>query len=383
MRGKKKAILALADGRTFSGWSLGAEGEAIGEVVFNTSLMGYQEIVSDPSYAGQIVTMTYPLIGNYGINPEDLEARTNFLEGFVVREGCPWPSNWRSKAGLHEFLAADGIVGIEGIDTRALTKHIREQGAQIGIISTVDQNRKSLAARAAVHPVMEGLDLVQGVSCEEPYKWNEGVWNLGEGYGKRKRRRAFRVVAYDYGIKHNIMRNLVNSGFKVDVVPALTRAEDVLAMKPDAVFLSNGPGDPAAVTYAVEATRRLVRKLPVFGICLGHQILCLALGGRTYKLKYGHHGGNQPVMDLTTGKVEITVQNHGFAVDIDSLGRDVVCTHINLNDRTVEGMAHKRLPVFSVQYHPEASPGPHDASYLFDRFYDTVSDFLKRKKAGK
>ena len=365
---RKRAMLALADGRAFSGWSIGAAGEALGEVVFNTSLMGYQEIITDPSYKGQIVTMTYPLIGNYGINPEDVEARRIFLEGFVVREACASPSNWRSRLTLDEYLRRNGIVGIAGIDTRALTRHIREVGAQTGIISTVDLKPESLARRAAEYPTLDGRDLAAEVTCDRPYQWREGgAWSLEHGYrhaGKPK----FRVVAYDYGIKHNILRHLVRVGCRVEVVPAKTSAEDVLARKPDGIFLSNGPGDPAAVTYAVREIKKLLGKKPIFGICLGHQLLCLALGGRTYKLKYGHHGGNQPVMDLTTEKVEITAQNHGYAVDVDSFGGEVVATHVNLNDRTNEGMAHQSLPVFSVQYHPEASPGPHDASYLFERF---------------
>ncbi len=363
----KRAMLVLADGRTFSGWSIGAEGEALGEVVFNTSLMGYQEIITDPSYKGQIVTMTYPLIGNYGINPEDVEARRIFLEGFVVREACARPSNWRSRLTLDDYLRGNGIVGIAGIDTRALTRHIREVGAQTGIISTTDLDHRSLAQRAAEYPTLDGRDLAGEVTCDQPYTWHDGAWNLESGYG-RGGKSEFYVVAYDYGIKHNILRNLVRVGCRVEVVPASTSAADVLARNPDGIFLSNGPGDPAAVTYAVDEIKKLLGKKPIFGICLGHQLLCLALGGRTYKLKYGHHGGNQPVMDLTTEKVEITAQNHGYAVDVDSLGGDVVATHLNLNDRTNEGMAHQSLPVFSVQYHPEASPGPHDARYLFERF---------------
>ncbi len=372
---KKKAWLVLADGRAFAGHSLGATGETLGEVVFNTSLMGYQEIISDPSYHGQIVTMTYPLIGNYGFNDEDHEAQCDYLAGFIVREGCAWPSNWRSRDDLDGYLKKRGIVGIAGIDTRALTKHIRDAGAQTGIISTVDHNRASLTRKAAEYPTLDGRDLVRDVTCEKSYAWKEGLWTREGGYANPAAKKAnFTVVAFDYGIKHNILRNLAACGCKVEVVPAQTSAAEVLAKNPDGIFLSNGPGDPAAVTYAVDTARELIRKKPIFGICLGHQILCLALGGTTYKLKYGHHGGNQPVMDLTTGKVEITAQNHGFAVDIDSLGGDVECTHVNLNDRTVEGMAHKKLPVFSVQYHPEASPGPHDANYLFARFCRLMSE---------
>jgi carbamoyl-phosphate synthase small subunit len=377
MRESIKAMLVLADGRAFSGRSVGANGEAMGEVVFNTSLMGYQEILTDPSYRGQIVTMTYPLIGNYGLNEEDVEASRIFLSGFVVRENCPYPSNWRSRNSLGQYLRHRGIVGIAGLDTRALTKHLREEGAQTGIISTVDLDPKSLARRAAAYPTLDGRDLVQEVTCSAPYAWTETTWtlNAGEPPASREKDGNYCVVAYDFGIKHNILRNLVRAGCRVEVVPAATSAEDVLARNPDGIFLSNGPGDPAAVSYAIEEIKKLLGRKPVFGICLGHQLLCLALGGKTYKLKYGHHGGNQPVMDLTTQKVEITAQNHGYAVDINSMGGDVVCTHLNLNDRTVEGMAHRKLPVFSVQYHPEASPGPHDAGYLFSRFMELMKNF--------
>ena len=375
MADRKKALLVLADGRAFSGRSFGADGEAVGEVVFNTSMMGYQEIITDPSYAGQIVTMTYPLIGNYGVNAEDDEAQAIHLRGFVVREGCAHPSNWRGNDTLDQYLRRRGIVALEGVDTRALTKHIREAGAQTGIISSIDLDPQSLARRAAAAPGLEGRDLVREVTCDKPYIWDHGAWDLATGYAKPQNKDGrFYVVAYDYGIKRNILRNLVASGCRVEVVPAATPAADVLARKPDGVFLSNGPGDPAAVTYAVEAVQKIILHRPLFGICLGHQILCLALGGMTYKLKYGHHGGNQPVMDQATRKVEITAQNHGFAVDLDSLGRDLICTHLNLNDHTVEGMAHRKLPVFSVQYHPEASPGPHDALYLFQRFMQLMRE---------
>ena len=375
MQNRTKAILTLADGRVFSGWSVGATGETLGEVVFNTSLMGYQEVLTDPSYRGQIVTMTYPLIGNYGLNAEDVEARRIALAGFVVRENCPTPSNWRSRISLHQYLCHQGIVGIAGIDTRALTRHLREEGAQTGIISTLDLDPKSLARRAADYPTLDGRDLVREVTCSEPYRWTDTVWSMSAAGRPQDIRDGdgHYVVAYDYGIKHNILRLLVKTGCRVEVVPAATPANEVLARNPDGIFLSNGPGDPAAVDYAIAETKKLLGKKPIFGICLGHQILCLALGGKTYKLKYGHHGGNQPVMDLTTQKVEITAQNHGYAVDIDSMGGDVVCTHLNLNDQTVEGMEHRQLPVFSVQYHPEASPGPHDAGYLFARFVDLMS----------
>lgn len=374
MRNLTQAILALADGRTFSGRSVGATGEALGEVVFNTSLTGYQEVLTDPSYRGQIVTMTYPLIGNYGLNPEDGEADRIALAGFVVREDCPAPSNWRSRTDLHRYLRRHGVVGIAGVDTRALTRHVRETGAQTGIISTAGADPAALAARAAAYPTLDGRDLVREVTCAAPYAWTETTWSPGAPHPApmAPAGRRCRVVAYDYGIKRNILRNLVRAGCRVEVVPASTPAADVLARDPDGILLSNGPGDPAAVDYAVAETRKLLGRKPVFGICLGHQILCLALGGRTYKLKYGHHGGNHPVMDLETRRVEITAQNHGYAVDIDSMGGDVVCTHLNLNDQTVEGMAHRNLPVFSVQYHPEAAPGPHDARYLFRRFVDLM-----------
>jgi len=369
----RPALLVLEDGRTFEGVGLGATGETAGEVVFNTSLTGYQEILTDPSYRGQIVTMTYPLIGNYGLNPEDVESRRPFVEGFVVKEASPAPSSWRSGETLDAYLCRQNIVGIQGVDTRALTRHLREKGAKIGIISTQDLNARSLRRKARAHPGLVGRDLVREVTTDKPWSWSEGRWRLGEGYPAAKPGESgFRVVAYDYGVKLNILRSLVSVGCEVTVVPASFPSEKALEMEPDGIFLSNGPGDPEGVPYAVDAVRSLLGKVPIFGICLGHQILGLALGGRTYKLKYGHHGGNQPVMDLSTGHVEITAQNHGFAVDVDSLGGDVELTHVNLNDRTVEGMAHRKLPIFSVQYHPEASPGPHDARYLFDRFIELM-----------
>jgi carbamoyl-phosphate synthase small subunit len=390
------ALLALADGTVFEGAAFGAEGETVGEVVFNTCMSGYQEILTDPSYKGQIVTMTYPLIGNYGVNAEDVEARRPFLEGFIVKESSPLPSNWRAGKSLEEYLREHGIVGIQGIDTRALTRHLRDHGAQEGVISSADLDPASLVAKAKASPGLIGRDLVQEVCCAEPYSWAQGVWEWPRGYVERveppgakpSRRSALgarrcRVVAFDCGIKWNILRQLVSAGCDVTVVPASTPADAVLAFDPDGIFLSNGPGDPAGVPYLAEAVRQLIEKRPIFGICLGHQILGLALGGRTYKLKFGHHGGNQPVKDLTTGKVEITSQNHGFAVDMDSFRSDpkggvlgdpddIVLTHVNLNDRTCEGLMHKRLPLFSVQYHPEASPGPHDAAYLFRRFVDLM-----------
>jgi carbamoyl-phosphate synthase small subunit len=382
----KKAILALADGRFFEGWSFGAEGEAAGEVVFNTSMTGYQEILSDPSYEGQLVAMTYPEIGNVGINPEDVESHRPFVKGFIVKEYTPVPSNWRATQPLHVYMQQHGIVGIEGIDTRSLVRHLRDCGAQVGVITTIAENSDEATAKAKIVPGLEGRDLVRNVSCATAYEWHQGVWRLGEGYRQRgdeprSKKIAARdhfdapvrsVVAYDFGIKYNILRNLADSGCQVKVVPAQTSAEDVLALKPDGIFLSNGPGDPDAVSYAKDNVRKLIGKKPIFGICLGHQILGLALGGKTYKLKFGHHGGNQPVMDLTTRKVEITSQNHGFAVDADSLKGSVEVTHLNLNDNTVEGLVHRDLPIFSVQYHPESSPGPHDANYLFRRFIELM-----------
>ncbi len=375
-----KAILALADGRVFHGRSIGAPGEVTGEVVFNTSMTGYQEILTDPSYAGEIVTMTYTQIGNYGINPEDVESDRPHLRGFVVREACSFPSNWRSTMSLDAYLKENGIVGIEGIDTRALVRHIRDRGAQTGIISTVDADADSLVAKARTAPSIVGQDLVRTVTCDKPYAWSEGPWDLRSGYtaaGKTD----WRVVAFDFGIKRNILRNFVARGCEVTVVPATTGADEVLAMNPDGVFLSNGPGDPEPVTYAQETIRRLLGKVPLFGICLGHQLICLALGGRTYKLKFGHRGGNQPVRRGTGPNVEITAQNHGFAVDADSLQDDALITHVNLNDNTVEGLRHRELPLFSVQYHPEASPGPHDANYLFDEFIRLMSDWKKKKSS--
>ncbi|MGH7826826.1 MAG: glutamine-hydrolyzing carbamoyl-phosphate synthase small subunit [Candidatus Binatia bacterium] len=385
---KKKAILALADGRYYEGHAFGAAGEAAGEVVFNTSMTGYQEILTDPSYEGQLIAMTYPQIGNVGVNPEDVESQRPFVRGFIVKEYTPAPSNWRATQALHDYMREHGIVGIEGIDTRALVRHLRDHGAQEGIISTTSTDPKELVAKAKASPGLIGRDLVKDVTCREPYDWNQGMWELETGYKQRdaskrvdKRRSkkansfsspAYSVVAYDFGVKFNILRNLAEAGCRVRVVPADTPAEDILALNPDGIFLSNGPGDPDAVPYAKENVRKLIGKKPIFGICLGHQIMGLALGGKTYKLKFGHHGGNQPVMDLTTRKVEITSQNHGFAVDAGSLKGAAEITHLNLNDNTVEGLAHKELPIFSVQYHPESSPGPHDANYLFRRFMEMM-----------
>jgi len=355
----KKAKIALEDGRIFVGLSFGATGERYGEVVFNTSMAGYQEILTDPSYKGQIVTMTYPLIGNYGVNPEDIESRKLFVEGFVVKECSHIASNWRSQKSLDEYLRENNIVGIENIDTRALTRHIRLQGAMKAVISTEDLDEESLTVKAKSSPGLVGRDLVKEVTSHRVECWNEN--------GK------YRVVVIDCGVKFNILRELVNNGCQVTVVPARTKAEEILNMKPDGVLLSNGPGDPAGVPYVVETVKKLIGKLPIFGICLGHQMLGLAFGGKTYKLKFGHHGANHPVKDLRTGKIAVTVQNHGFCVDIDSLNKDdIEITHINLNDNTLEGMRHKRLPIFSIQFHPEASPGPHDAQYLFKEFVEMM-----------
>jgi carbamoyl-phosphate synthase small subunit len=363
-----KAILALADGRVFVGKALGATGEVAGEVVFNTSMTGYQEILTDPSYRGEIVTMTYPLIGNYGINMEDVESVWPHLSGFIVKEASDFPSNWRSRMSLDAYLRENNIIGLQGIDTRALVRHIRDKGAQTGIISTTDLDPQSLVEKARRAPSIVGRDLVQEVTCAAPYHWTEGPWDLEKGYQPAQAPARYKVVAYDFGIKRNILRNLVAHGCDVTVVPATTPASEVLAMKPDGVFLSNGPGDPEPIAYAQENIRQILGKKPLFGICLGHQLLSLALGGRTYKLKFGHRGGNQPVRREEGGQVEITSQNHGFAVEPGSIADSAVLSHINLNDNTVEGLTHRTLPAFSVQYHPEASPGPHDARYLFERF---------------
>jgi len=357
---KKIAVLALEDGQVFRGHSFGADGEAFGEVVFNTSMMGYQEILTDPSYKGQMVCMTYPLIGNYGVNKEDVESTRPFLEGFIVKEVSRIYSNWRATEDLGTYMKRYKIVGIEGIDTRRLTKHIREHGAKKGVISTTDLDEKNLVQRAKASAGLEGRDLIKEVTCKKAYDWNTT--------GK------YRVAAIDSGIKHNILRNLEARGCQVRVFPATADAKEINAFKPHGLFLSNGPGDPAALPYIVNTVKELIdSKLPVFGICLGHQILGQAFGGKTFKLKFGHHGGNQPVQDTQSGAVLITAQNHGFAVDVDSIpDKNVVLTHINLNDRTCEGMEHKTLPVFSVQYHPEAAPGPHDAACHFDRFLEMM-----------
>ncbi len=367
-----KALLALADGTVFEGVGFGARGERAGEVVFNTSITGYQEIYSDPSYKGQIVTLTYTQIGNVGTNPEDFESEGFQVEGVIVREYFDAPSNFRSTASLSKALEERGIVGIQGLDTRKLVRHIRDVGAQMGVLSTEDLDPASLVQKAKKAPGLVGRDLVKEVTCRERYAFEEGTWTLGKGYEKPSGNR-YHAVAMDFGIKRNILRNLVDSGFKVTVVPATARAEEILKLSPDGIFLSNGPGDPEGLPYAAETVASLLGKKPIFGICLGHQILALSMGARTYKLKFGHRGGNHPVKDLSTGKIEISSQNHGFAVDLDSMKETPLeLTHINLNDRTSEGMRHKELPVFSVQYHPEASPGPHDSRYLFERFAKMV-----------
>lgn len=374
MENRKKALLALEDGRIFWGISFGSSGETFGEVVFNTSLTGYQEIISDPSYCGQLVTMTYPHIGNYGLNADDYESVQPALAGFIVKEYCPTPSNWRSEIDLNSFLIENKIVAISEIDTRALTRHIREKGAMRGAISTEDLSPESLIQKAKESPGLEGRDLVKHVTRKSQFVWEEGFkpsWNVAEMSPVSHRSDPYHVIVYDFGIKNNILRCLASLNCELIIVPADTQAEKILKLNPHGIFLSNGPGDPAAVEYAIENIKQLIRKKPIFGICLGHQILGLAFGGKTYKLKFGHHGGNHPVKNLKTGKIEITAQNHGFAVDIETLDqREIEMTHINLNDGTLEGMRHKKLPIFSVQYHPEASPGPHDSFYLFRQFIE-------------
>jgi carbamoyl-phosphate synthase small subunit len=368
------AVLVLRDGRVFRGRALGAIGETSGEVIFNTAMSGYQEILTDPSYHGQIVAMTYPLIGNYGLNEEDIESRRAWVNGFIVKEASPTPSSWRGRIGLDGYLKTNGIVGIQGIDTRALTRHLRDHGAQDGMIGP-GAHEARLVEKARGLPSLIGRDLVKEVTVDTPFTWREGTWDLARGYQQAPPGDC-KVVAFDAGIKLNILRQLVATGCDVTVVPASTPAAAVMEMKPDGVFLSNGPGDPEAVPYLVDSVRELLGKVPVFGICLGHQILGLAAGGRTYKLPFGHHGANHPVKDLATGKVEITSQNHGFAVDPESVaGHGWEPTHLNLNDNTCEGLRHREWPVFSVQYHPEASPGPHDANHLFHRF----RELMKRK----
>lgn len=382
-----KAILVLEDGRSFTGKSFGAEGESFGEMVFNTSMSGYQEILTDPSYAGQIVCMTYPLIGNYGTNSEDVESRRPWVEGFVVREASQVVSNFRSTASLQDYLKEHNIVGLEHIDTRALVRHIRDKGAMRAGISAIDTNVDSLLKKVLATPAMENRELASAVSVgtsfvyegepagrfenfeSEISKLKSGIVNSEIDPAVR-----FHIVAFDFGVKTNSLREFAKRGCKVTVVPTATTAGEVLALNPDGIFLSNGPGDPASMAGVVDEIRKLTTsETPMFGICLGHQLIGTAFGGETYKLKFGHRGGNQPIKDLTTGKIEITSHNHGFAVDADSLPSEVEVTHINLNDQTVAGLRHKTLPVFSVQYHPESAPGPHDSEYLFERFVGLMS----------
>jgi carbamoyl-phosphate synthase small subunit len=383
-----KALLALESGRTFTGISFGAEGETTGEVVFNTSMAGYQEILTDPSYEGQIITMTSPHIGNYGVNEEDAESRKPFGAGFIVREISGLYSNWRAKESLQAYMQRYGLVGLTDVDTRALTKHLRETGVLRGVISTRDLDPKNLIAKAQGCPSMTGADLARVVTCEKPYQWlrEGGRWvrKTIEKAPELASSERYRVVVMDFGVKFNTLRSLAQRGCQVIVVPASSSARAIQAFNPHGILVSNGPGDPAAVTYGIESLRQLVKELEqrkanerfaIMGICLGHQLLGLALGGKTFKLKFGHRGGNHPVKDLVTGKIEITSQNHGFAVDAASLpAGEVEMSHVNLNDNTCEGLRHRNLPIFAVQYHPEASPGPHDASYLFDRFIETMKE---------
>jgi len=377
-----KALLVLEDGKVFKGRSFTGHGEAVGEVVFNTSMSGYQEILTDPSYCGQMVTMTYPLIGNYGINNQDVESDRIQVKALLVKEYQEYPSNWRSKKSLADYLKSSDIPGVEGIDTRAVTRHIRVAGAMKAALSTLDLDRDSLMQKARQSPDMMGLDLVKEVTCQGPLLWERGrrVKLNKDLYQFRwpGEKKTWHVVAIDYGVKYNILRSLEARGCTILLVPATVDSDTINRLDPHGLFLSNGPGDPAAVTYAVDVIKEQIGRRPIFGICLGHQLMGLALGGKTFKLKFGHRGGNQPVKDLGTGKVEITSQNHGFCVDMESLNDpDVELSHINLNDNTLEGLIHKKLPLFSVQYHPEASPGPHDATYLFDRFIEMMQKYHK------
>ncbi len=382
-----KALLALESGRVFAGLSFGAEGETTGEVVFNTCMAGYQEILTDPSYEGQIITMTSPHIGNYGVNEEDAESRKPFGAGLVVREISGLYSNWRAKESLQAYMQRFGLVGLSDIDTRALTKHLREVGSLRGVVSTRDLDTKSLISKAKAAPSMAGQDLAKHVTADKAYQWaREGGRWIRRSFDKAPELltgERFRVVVMDFGVKFNTLRNLSQHGCQLLVMPAQSTADQILALEPDGILISNGPGDPAAVPYGVESLQQLIRELErrtkdrqfaIMGICLGHQLLGLALGGKTFKLKFGHRGGNHPVKDVATGKIEITSQNHGFAVDAASLPqKDVEVSHLNLNDNTCEGLRHRRLPIFAVQYHPESAPGPHDAAYLFDRFLQQMT----------
>jgi carbamoyl-phosphate synthase small subunit len=379
-----KALLALENGSVYRGQSVGGEGTVEAEICFNTSMTGYQEILTDPSYHGQVVTMTYPHIGNYGINPDDAESKHPQVSGFVMRELSPVVSNFRSRESLSEYLDRYNIPALSGVDTRCLTKELRVEGALKGLLTTEDMSDEEAVRRAREWEGLVGKDYVSRVTCEEPYRWDEAGESFPEFYDEDQREKGtapkkmpdieYEIVAYDFGIKRNILRRLREQGFGITVVPARTPADEVLALNPDGVFLSNGPGDPAAVDYAHESVRALVGKVPLFGICLGHQIMAHALGGKTYKLKFGHRGGNQPVKDLRDGLVKITSQNHGFAVDTDSFdGAPVEMTHVNLNDGTCEGLCHRDYDAFSVQYHPEAAPGPNDAAYFFRQFKEQVA----------
>ena len=377
-----KAMLLLEDGTVFEGTSFGARGEKCGEVVFNTAMTGYQEILTDPSYNEQIITMTYPLIGNYGTNGADWESRKVFASGFIVKENCDYPSNWRKRSTLAEYLKKNNVVALEGIDTRKLVRHIRTEGAMRGIISSTAPGVKRLRERLEAYPGLVARDIVRDVTVKRAYQWTEPVVDI-LGPGALKPESRYKVVALDFGIKRNILRLLCSYGCEVVVVPAQTSAKEVLAHKPDGVFLSNGPGDPEPVRYAIETIKRLLGRLPIFGICLGHQLLALALGGRSFKLKFGHRGANHPVKNLRTGEIEITSQNHGFCIDIDSLReQDVELTHVNLNDHTLEGFRCRKAAAFCVQYHPEASPGPHDSRYLFETFTELMDEYKRKKAVG-